>query len=104
MKIDFTRTGGVGGIRLTTTVDTEALPSDEGEAFKKLVAAAALFDQPEKLKSAGPAVDRFQYQLTAEEGARKKKVEMDESAVPGSVQPLIDFLIERTRSAPGKKR
>jgi len=104
VKVQFARTGGVAGIRLTVTLDTETLPPAEADRLRRLVAAARLFDQPASRPSPAPETDRFQYQVTVEDGSRIKKVEMDESSVPGTFRPLLDYLIDSARTGRKIKR
>ena len=90
-------------MRLTTALDTEMLSPEEADRLSRLIAAAAFFDQPNLLKSATPGPDRFQYRVTVEEGGRKKQVEMDESSVPKTFRPLLDYLLDSARARPKKR-
>ena len=104
MKVEFCRTGGIAGTRLTATLDTERLPHQEAARLRRLISAASFFDQPTSLKSPTSGADRFQYQVTVEEGDRIKKVEIDESCVPRTFQPLIDYLLDSYRARRKIKR
>jgi len=83
---------------LTATLDTEGLPLQEADRLRRLISAASFFDQPTSLKSSTSGADRFQYQVTVEEGDRIKKVEIDESCVPRTFQPLIEYLLDSCRA------
>jgi len=104
VKVEFWRTGGVAGIRLTSTLDTEKLPPQEADRLRRLISTACFFDQPSSLKSSTSGADRFQYQVTVEEGDRIKKVEIDESCIPRTFQPLIDYLLNSCRPRQKIKR
>ena len=104
MRIEFSRSGGVAGIRLTATLDTERLPPQEAARLRRLISTACFFDQPSSLKSSTSEADRFQYQVTVEEGDRIKKVEIDESCIPRTFQPLIDYLLDSCRARQKIKR
>ncbi len=104
MKVEFARTGGVAGIRLTATLDTEMLPPEEADHLAHLIAAASFFDQPSSRRSPTQGPDRFQYRVTIEDGDRVKRVEMDEASTPKTFQPLLDYLIDRARGAQRNKR
>lgn len=104
MRVQFTRTGGIAGITLTVTLDSQQLPQAEADRLRRLIAAAAFFDQPESLKSAAPGADRFQYRVTVEEGDRKKKVETDESSCPETFRSLLDYLVDSARARHKSKR
>ena len=104
MRIEFSRSGGVAGIRLTATLDTERLTPQEAARLRRLISTACFFDQPSSLKSSTSGADRFQYQVTVEEGDRIKKVEIDESCIPRTFQPLIDYLLNSCRARQKIKR
>jgi hypothetical protein len=104
VKIEFCRTGGIAGTRLTATLDTTKLPLREAARLRRLLSAACFFDQPPSLKSSTSGADRFQYLVTVEEGDRRKKVEIDESCVPRTFQPLIDYLLDSCRARRRAKR
>ena len=98
MKVWFKRTGGFAAISITVTLDTEMLPKVEGERLSGLIATASFFLQPNLFKSLVPGIDRFHYELKVEEAGRVKTIEMDESAVPDLIRPLLDYLIEMARA------
>ncbi|MBI3803275.1 MAG: hypothetical protein HY282_05885 [Nitrospirae bacterium] len=102
MKIDFSRSGGFAGIRLTALIDTETLPSAEAQQLCRQVEESGIFDLPAVLRSDAPGGDRFQYRVKIEDGNRKKEIIADEAAVPESLRPLLDDLTDRARS--GQKR
>jgi hypothetical protein len=92
MQISFQRTGGFAGITKTTTVDTATLTPNEAEVLPRLVEAADLFRLPEQITSAHPQSDRFQYKLTVEDQGKQHTVTVSESAIPGTLRPLIEWL------------
>jgi hypothetical protein len=104
VKVEFCRTGGIAGTRLTATLDTERLPPQEADRLRRLISTACFFDQPSSLKSSTSGADRFQYQVTVEEGDRIKKVEIDESCIPRTFKPLIDYLLNSCRARQKIKR
>ena len=91
-------------MRLAATLDSESLLPEEADRLRRLIAAASFFDQPSSRQSPIRRVDRFQYQVTIEEGDRLKKVELDESSVPETLQPLLDYLVDLARKAQKVKR
>jgi hypothetical protein len=42
--------------------------------------------------------DRFQYRLTIQDGDRQHQITVGETAVPSSLRPLLDWLMEAVRS------
>ncbi|MEH1849620.1 MAG: protealysin inhibitor emfourin [Nostoc sp.] len=92
MRISFERTGGFAGITKKTTVDTDTLPPNEAATLSRLVEAADLFRLPEQITSPNPQSDRFQYKLTVEDNGKQHRVTVSESALPGTLRPLIEWL------------
>ncbi|BAY07859.1 protealysin inhibitor emfourin [Calothrix sp. NIES-2098] len=97
MRISFERTGGFAGISKKTTVDTANLPPNEANELPRLVAAADLFNLPEKITAPNPQVDRFQYKLTVEDQGKQHTVTVSEAALPGTLRPLIEWLNQVAR-------
>ena len=97
MKIQFERSGGVAGMRMATTVNTDALPAAEAQMLREMVDKAKFFDLPAVLATAKQGVDRFQYRLTVETGGRRHTVETGEAAAPKTLQPLLQRLGEMAR-------
>jgi hypothetical protein len=91
MQVSFERSGGFANIPLSVSVNTEMLPSDQAVQLRQWVEAAQFFDLPTSLMSSGQP-DRFQYQITVEEGDRQHSVSVSESAMPESLKPLVRWL------------
>ena len=89
MKIQLKRTGGFTGIPLNVTIDTDQYEEEERKTLAELVEAAQFFSLPEKIQSASPGADRFQYRITVETPEKSHTVEVGESAAPDPLQSLI---------------
>src|SRR5262249_1545614 len=100
MRIRFTRSGGVGGLLLSTTVDTDRLAAPDVIRLRELVEEAECFKLPPRIRSRQPQPDRFQYDLTSEDGSRQRAVTTDEDAMPASLRPLLTWLTQVARRAP----
>ncbi|HEY9728438.1 MAG TPA: protealysin inhibitor emfourin, partial [Chroococcales cyanobacterium] len=85
------------GMRLTKVVDASTLPPEEKNQLRRLVDAADFFRLPATLISTGPQPDRFQYRLTLEEDTQQHTVLVSEQAVPGTLRPLIEWLMQMAR-------
>jgi hypothetical protein len=97
MRMTLERTGGFAGITMTKVVDSTTLPDNEAKQLRHLVDAADFFRLPKTIKSNSPQPDRFQYELTAEDNGKKHTVEVGEQAVPGTLRPLIEWLMAAAR-------
>ncbi len=98
MKVTFERSGGFAGIVMTTTVDTETLPTAEGEHLHQLMQTTDFFHLPATIASPNSQPDRFQYKVTAEDNGQHHTVQVSESAVPNQLRPLLNWLTEMARS------
>jgi hypothetical protein len=92
MHIEFARTGGFGGIRLATTVDTQELPSEQASTIDRLVSDADFFKLPEKLLPAAPAPDRLEYKVTIATTEETHSVVVSDPATPEKLRPLLNYL------------
>jgi hypothetical protein len=97
MKIHFERTGGFAGIKISTSFDAAALPRPQARQLSELMAKARFFELPLKLEASSPGMDRFQYKLTVETEGQARTVEASDSAVPGELRPLLDWLTRFAR-------
>lgn len=95
MQITFERSGGFAGMVMATDVNTADLPSEDAKHLRTLVEAADFFRLPTTIAAAQP--DRFQYQITVTDGGKAHSISVDESAMPGTLRPLVDWLISATR-------
>ena len=97
MHIKFERSGGFAGMRLTAAIDPKALPPQETTKVQEMVEGAKFFELPPAVTSKNPGADRFRYKVTVETKERTHTVEIDESAMPPSLRPLLDWLTEQAR-------
>jgi hypothetical protein len=92
MHIHFERSGGLAGLRLTTTVDSATLSSDDARKLQELIGTAQFFSLPAMLTAKTPGADRFQYTLTVETQGRQHTITVDEGAAPPTLRPLLNWL------------
>lgn len=97
MRIELVRTGGVAGVTLRCAVDTADLPAADAADLEQLVSAADL-----PAVAARPAIpprgaDRFQYDLTVDDGETRHAVRVRDGDLPPSLRPLIDRLLALAR-------
>jgi hypothetical protein len=64
MHIEYVRSGGFGGIRLTGSFDTENLPPEQAATLGKLIDGASFFRLSEQIKPTLPVPDQFEYRVT----------------------------------------
>lgn len=97
MRITIERTGGFAGITTTKVVDTTTLPANEANQLSQLVEAADFFRLPANITSNSSQPDRFQYQITVEDHGKQRTVNVSEQAIPGTLRPLIEWIMAAGR-------
>lgn len=101
MKIDFARSGGFAGIRLTASIDTRQLLAEQASTLEKLIEESGFFDLPAQIKPTSPGPDRFEYQVAISSNGQTHSVNVSDAVVPERVRPLLDLLT--TIAMSGKK-
>ena len=97
MKIQYERSGGFAGMSVKVNIDTNSLPAETTQSFYQALATARFFELPEKLATTGPSTDQFTHRLTIDDENRHHVVEMSDSAVPDSLQPILRKLLLMAR-------
>src|SRR5512138_1543917 len=92
MRVDFFRTGGLGNVQLTASLETTKLFPDEAVKVHKLLDDAKFFDLPENITSLNPDPDGYEYRITVDSAEHLHTVTVSGRSVPGSLRPLIDYL------------
>lgn len=97
MRIIFSRSGGMAGVRLRTTVNEGDLSAQQAAKLRRLVKAADCFQLPKQLAADPKQPDRFQYELTLEDGEHRHTITIDEEAATPALLKLIEWLTDVAR-------
>jgi hypothetical protein len=98
MRISVERSGGFAGISQTQSISTDQMPAEDAEKVVDLVHGAGFFALPSVIHSTEPGADRFQYKITVESEHGDHIVQVDEGAVPPSLQPVLDWIKNSART------
>ncbi|NIR45391.1 MAG: hypothetical protein GWN99_13315 [Gemmatimonadetes bacterium] len=98
MRIEFERSGGVAGLRLSLSIDTDTLPEAEAEEIEKLVEASGFFEMPERTGTPSGA-DAFVYRVKVESAERAHTVTTSDIDAPSELSPLLERLERLARRA-----
>jgi len=101
IRIDFCRSGGVAGVQLKTSVDTENLPPEEAEDLRRLVQRAGLTTARDPAPQTGRGADRFQYDLSVARADERVELSLAESEVTPEIRALLDALVKLARRRRG---
>ncbi len=98
MQIHFVRSGGFAGLRLAATIDSSSLPEDELQELQDELDTADFFSLPDQFTNQEGGADRFQYEITVQQGNKKHTVQSGEAALPDKLQPLVQHLDRLART------
>ena len=92
MRITLKRSGGFGGIQTTASLDLDT-PSDAKAAeARRLIDAADFFNLPKTIRLQQQQPDRFQFELTIEDGQRSHTVSTSEDAASKELKTLVSWV------------
>jgi hypothetical protein len=92
VRVKVHRSGGFTGIDLDSEADSTSLSRDDAEELRRLVAEADLAELVPRLSAATSSPrrpDRFQYDVTVEQGRQTYRFTVYDGAVPPDVKPLL---------------
>jgi hypothetical protein len=92
MNIEFVRSGGFTGVRLTANIDSAKLSQEQAATLDKLVTEAGFFELPAEIKPDNLRPDRFEYQVVINSRGKKNSITVSDAVIPESLQPLVDYL------------
>lgn len=97
MRIEFERSGGFAGMRLSGRVDTSELSAEQAHSLAEAVDAAHFWDLPGEIPGDRTGADRFQYVVTVEAADRRHTVRVGESAMPEALDVLVEAVTRLVR-------
>lgn len=95
MKVNFRKTGGYAPVFEGCEIELDKLPPQEAAQLKDLVLSSKILQQTGKRQEAARHV--LLYTFDVEDQGQQNKVTFDQLSVPPEVQPLLDFLLERSK-------
>lgn len=96
MKLYFRKSGGFAAIFEGCQLDTTTMTPADAAELKKLVTQSNLLKQSGK-KQAG-ARDVFLYTFDLDMDGQHNKVTFDQLSVPKEVEPLLNFLLSKSKN------
>lgn len=96
--IYFERSGGVTGITSKVEINSKTLPGEESQKLKELIESSGIFEFQKKDTLAKNIPDQFQYELTITYKGKRQSLILNESEVPDSLRPLINYLTRKART------
>ena len=95
IHIEFRRSGGVAGIPLTATASADQFAQEHAAQLQSMLAAAPAPPQPGRTAPGG--ADQFHYQLSLDDGQRRRSFTWDETQVPPAIRPVLEALTRLAR-------
>jgi hypothetical protein len=102
MRIEVQRSGGFANINQSSRLSTDEMPEEQAQQLTDLVKESRFFELPSEIRSSRPGADRFQYKIKVENEQGGHTVQVDEGAVPPSLQPLLNWVKNSTSQREGK--
>ena len=98
VRIGYRRSGGFAGIELAADATSESLSADQSQLVDRMLAAG-----PPEPPGAGrdaathssAGADRFEYELSLDDGDRVRTFHWSDADLPESVRPLLEALQAR---------
>ena len=97
MKITFLQSGGFAGLLKGTELDGQALEPSQAAELKRLLQQDAA---DSGAKAAGKERDLCEYEITVEDGGRKRTLHFNDSQVPDALRPLVKLLKQKSKPRP----
>jgi len=92
MKIRYTRSGGVAGIRTSVQIDCSKLPPKNAATIDQHLKDANIFHQPSEIPAKTPIADAFHHELEITDGSRTHRIMRNDSNCSPELQRLFDVL------------
>jgi len=93
VHIEFRRTGGLAGLAMVATVDTDTLGPEKSAGLLANLERADVADLASRPLPTPTGADRFQYDLTVQQGDDRHSLTVGESALPAELRPLVRDLM-----------
>lgn len=92
LRIQYERTGGFAGLKLTACFELDDLPEEQEEQLRALLDELDFFKLPAQFLPARPGVDQFTHKIEVESKKGKHSVLTTDSAAPEKLRELVDLL------------
>lgn len=96
MHLKLIRSGGLAGLTMVASLDSDDLPADQQGLIASLLTPGAS-PSPDMGQRGG--ADQFSYHLEIHQGERTVRHHWDEPDVPEMVRPLLAALVNEARPA-----
>jgi hypothetical protein len=96
-KIEFERTGGFMGRKVSLSISLDDLPPDQARVLSLLLDESDFFNLPEN--PIQPAVpDSFHYTIKVKKGLRRRTIHTSDTTAPEKLRPLLIDLSARAQA------
>jgi len=99
IRVSVVRTGGIGGMKRTASLDTETLDEERAAHLRRLVEQANIAHVSEPTIRATRDKDRFHYTMTVQHGAFQHCLTFAEERTPEQLQPLLEMVWREGQSS-----
>jgi hypothetical protein len=96
VRVEVVRSGGFANRQLRAAVDTSELAPDDAARLTQLVGRADLAGAAARPRAPARGADRYQYDLTVTEGARREHVTVTEGELSPELRALVRDVMDRS--------
>jgi hypothetical protein len=100
VRVEVRRSGGFAGRVTEHAADTTALDPPAADELRRLVAELEAADPPRTARSRG--ADRFQYDVTVQQGTGRRRYTADDGALTPELRALVEFAQRTGRPTSGR--
>ena len=99
MKIWFEQSGGLAGITISSSVDTNSLPSTQREMIERIVSSTSFFNLASRISPPRGSADFLHYVIKVEDRTGSHTVEFTDLSMVSELKPLVKFMREKALSS-----
>jgi emfourin len=103
-RINFERTGGFAGMRITTNFKPDDLPEEQARTLLELLDGLEFNELPEHIDKNPSMPDQFTYMITVETKKWEHTVTTGDASAPDEMQELLRILNRIARTQMQKKK
>ena len=96
MRVELARSGGLAGLTMAVSVDTDTLAPETAAVLQAALGDADLAELAVRPARPTRGADRYHYDITVERDGERHAISFPETDVPPELRPVIDALVPMT--------
>ena len=96
MRVELARSGGLAGLTMAVSVDTDTLAPETAAVLHAALGDADLAQLAARPARPARGADRYHYDITVEREGEHHSISFPETDTPPELRPVIDALVPMT--------